>query len=151
MARASLQEIIIATNATETNVSQFLEKERSFRRYGRLTESLEAASHGIETHKVTYKNDDRFCSLVDVLVKNVRDQLHDMNITLKMTTSSKSKNISVRHNTQPSPIPINVNAQQTTQQFTSSISPPPVISSPQFQKQSTSQQDTDEDEQLEIF
>lgn len=66
MARASLQEIIIATNATETNVSQYLEKERSFRRYGRLTESLEAASHGIETHKVTYKNDDRFCSLVDV-------------------------------------------------------------------------------------
>jgi len=80
MARIAIQEIGLA-NASK----QFIEKERSLRKYGRITEALEAAGHGIETHKVTYKNDDRFCSLVDVLVANVRDELHDMDMTMKVT------------------------------------------------------------------
>lgn len=83
MARAALQEIILSSNNTD-DVARFLEKERSVRRFGRLTEGLEAASHGIETHKVTYKNDDRFCSLVEVLVSSVRDNLKDMDMTLQM-------------------------------------------------------------------
>jgi len=92
MARAALQDIIVSTGANNQpshgGVSMYLEKERSVRKYGRLSEALEGASHGIETHKVTYKNDDRFCALVDVLVGHVRDQLHDMDMTLKVTSST---------------------------------------------------------------
>lgn len=87
MARAALQDMINKPGGDE--VANYLEKERSVRKYGRLSEALEGASHGIETHKVTYKNDDRFCALVDVLVGHVRDQLHDMDMTLKITSSSR--------------------------------------------------------------
>lgn len=103
MARAALQDIVISNNPPDSNgagVSAYLEKERSVRKYGRLSEALEGASHGIETHKVTYKTDDRFCALVDVLVCHIRDQLHDMDMTLKITTSSSST-----HSTKPSPVP----------------------------------------------
>jgi hypothetical protein len=89
MSRAALQDIVYTNNPPSNlggqEIAKYLEKERSVRKYGRLSEALEAASHGIETHKVTYKNDDRFCSLVDVLVGHVRDQLHDMDMTLKVT------------------------------------------------------------------
>jgi len=82
MARAALNEVI----ALNDDVNNILIKERSGRRYGRLTEALDLASNGIETHKVTYKNDDRFCALVEVLVGSIRDQLHDMEMHLKMKT-----------------------------------------------------------------
>lgn len=88
MARSALHDIVVRPSVTatgETDIANYLEKERSARKYGRLSEALEAASHGIETHKVTYKNDDRFCTLVEVFVNNVRDQLNDMAMTLEMT------------------------------------------------------------------
>lgn len=91
MARSALHHIVVrpAVTATgETDVGNYLEKERSARKYGRLSEALEAASHGIATHKVTYKNDDRFCALVDVFVGHVRDQLNDMDMTLQMTMAA---------------------------------------------------------------
>jgi len=90
MARSALQDIVICTSSEGPGVSAYLEKERSVRKYGRLSEALEGASHGIETHKVTYKTDDRFCALVEVLVGHVRDQLHDMDMTLKITSSANN-------------------------------------------------------------
>lgn len=89
MSRACLNEIIYGNKPSSHQVGGgFIEKQRSLRRFGRLTEALECASHGIETQKVTYKNDDQFCARVDVLIGNIRDELHDMDITLKLASGS---------------------------------------------------------------
>ena len=62
----------------------FLEKEYNMRRFGRLSEALELAAHGIETMKVTYRNDDLFCSKIDVLLGNIREQISDMDLALQI-------------------------------------------------------------------
>ena len=80
-----MQEIISLTNApSDLDVNQTLTRERNLRRYGRLTQELDAASIGIESQNVTYETDKRFCALVDVLVANVRDQLEDMQMAMRL-------------------------------------------------------------------
>lgn len=83
MARAALNELI-RSNPVSPGPRQRVARDRHARRFGRLCEALEAASCGIETHKVTYKNDDRFCTRVKVFVDNVRDQLQEMQMTLQL-------------------------------------------------------------------
>lgn len=89
MARASLNELMYINGNDDESRKQvtYIEKQRALRRFGRLTEALECATHGIETQKVTYKNDDQFCARVDVLVGNMRDELHDMDMSLKLVAN----------------------------------------------------------------
>ena len=87
MSRALLQVILSFPQSQKpTQAKQYLEKDRCLRKFGRLTGALENATHGIETHKVTYKDDDRFCARVVVLVDNTRDRLRDMDMSLKLST-----------------------------------------------------------------
>lgn len=74
-----------------------LEKSKHIRRFGRLTKALEQASHGIETQKTTYKHDDRFCVLIDVLIGKIRDSLTQMQLTLKMATPSEAPSVVTHH------------------------------------------------------
>jgi len=87
MARGTLHDIMHISHPSSSfdEVNQYLEKERCVRKYGRLSQALEGAANGIQTHLVTYKKDDGFCTSVEVLVGQVRDALHDMDMTLKAT------------------------------------------------------------------
>ncbi len=64
--------------------NSYIEQQRQMRQYGRLTQSLEAAIYGIQTQLVTYKNDERYCSRVEVLVNKMRDKLSDMELKVQM-------------------------------------------------------------------
>lgn len=96
MARMCLNEVVYISTGTIGNggsgTQAFVEKQRSLRRFGRLTESLECAVHGIETQKVTYKNDEKFCARVDVITGNIRDELQDMDISLKLVATPPPQN-----------------------------------------------------------
>lgn len=76
MARSSLSDMLRLGAATDrTSVQEY---KIAARRFGRLAQALEYARRGIETQKVTYKSDERFCSKVDVLVGNMSDWLQEM-------------------------------------------------------------------------
>ena len=76
MARSSLNDMLRLGGAQDRQSVQ--EYKIAARRFGRLAQALEYARHGIETQKVTYKSDERFCSKVDVLVGNISDWLQEM-------------------------------------------------------------------------
>lgn len=136
MARASLSEIVYSTNnvnaggalSTRPIATPFLEKERSLRRYGRLVEAIAAASNGIETQKVTYKNDDSFCSDVDVLMGNIQEALLDMDMTLKMLGNDKGKTNQVQSIVPvlnaPSMVPVLPQAQVSAPMYVPSTAAP---------------------------
>lgn len=76
MARTSLHDMLCLASVADRHSVQ--EYKTASRRFGRLTQALEGASRGIETQKVTYRTDERFCAKVDVLVGNIGDWLQEM-------------------------------------------------------------------------
>lgn len=90
MASAALQDVRILNEGQQSETT-ILDIKNNLRRYGRLAESLKAATYGIETQLVTYKNDDRFCPKVKNLVESTRDKLNYMDALLEIITKHKSK------------------------------------------------------------
>jgi hypothetical protein len=80
MAHIALEKWTSAANQPNS----YIEQQRQMRQYGRLTQALEGAIFGIGTQMTTYKNDEHYCSRVEVLNNRIRDKLTDMDLKVQM-------------------------------------------------------------------
>lgn len=91
IAKSFLKEIV-DERQTKSNDEYGLKRDKALRQFGRINQALELALDGYLTQLTTYKDDDKHCSKVQVLVDEIREELVDMGLHLQSHEKARSQN-----------------------------------------------------------
>jgi hypothetical protein len=83
IAQSFLRDIIEEIPAKTLTDDLLLKRDKALRQYGRITNALSLALEGYSTQLVTYKEDDKHTSKVNVLIEQIKEELTDMEMRLQ--------------------------------------------------------------------
>lgn len=83
IAQSFLRDIIEEIPSKALTDDLLLKRDKALRQYGRITNALSLALEGYSTQLVTYKEDDKHTSKVNVLIEQIKEELTDMEMRLQ--------------------------------------------------------------------